>query len=215
MSDLKIRQDVIDELEFEPSIDAANIGVSVEDGVVTLSGHVGSYAEKNTAEIAARRVRGVRAIAEEIEIRFAERKKHADDEIAARALDIIAWDTALPDGAVDVKVQRGWVTLSGEVRWHFQKMAAENAVKKLGGVVGVSNQLTIRPTTSVSDVKSRIEEALRRNAEVEAGHIRVEVRDSKVTLQGNIRNWSERSVAERAAWSVPGVLAVDNRLSIT
>jgi osmotically-inducible protein OsmY len=119
MSDLEIRRDILDELEFDPSVDAANIGVSVENGVVTLSGHVKSYAEKMAAEAIAQRVKGVRAIAEEIDVRWPEQKKHADDGIAARALDIIAWDTALPDGAIDIKVQRGWVTLSGEVRWHF------------------------------------------------------------------------------------------------
>lgn len=184
MSDLSLRQDVIDELEFEPSLDAANIGVAVENGIVTLSGHVNSYAEKMTAEAAVKRVKGVRAIAEEIQVRYPERKKHADDEIAARALDIIAWDTALPDGAINVKVQKGVVTLSGQVRWHFQRAGAEIAVKKLGGVVAVDNQLTISPTTLAPDVRNRIEEALRRNAEVEASRIRVNVTDNKVTLEG-------------------------------
>lgn len=215
MSDQSLRQDVIDELEFEPSLDAANIGVAVENGIVMLSGHVSSYAEKIAAESAAKRVKGVRAIAEEVEVRYPERKRHADDEIAARALDIIAWHTALPDDAIDVKVEKGRVTLSGEVRWHFQKMAAENAVKKLGGVAAVTNLLTIRPVASVPDVKDRIEDALRRNAEVEASQIRVNVVDNKVILEGGVRAWNERAVAERAAWSVPGVVAVENHLSIS
>ncbi|NLS08308.1 BON domain-containing protein [Rhizobium sp. P32RR-XVIII] len=215
MSDQSLRQDVIDELEFEPSFDAANIGVAVENGIVTLSGHVSSYAEKIAAESAAKRVKGVRAIAEEVEVRYPERKRHADDEIAARALDIIAWHTALPDDAIDVKVEKGRVTLSGEVRWHFQKMAAENAVKKLGGVTAVTNLLTIRPVASVPDVKDRVEDALRRNAEVEASQIRVNVVDNKVILEGGVRAWNERAVAERAAWSVPGVVAVENHLSIS
>lgn len=150
MSDLLIRQDVLTELEFEPSVNAANIGVAVENGVATLTGHVESYVEKAAAEAATRRVKGVRAIAEHIEVRFPGRKKRADDEIAARALDIIAWDTALPDGAIDVKVERGCVMLSGEVRWHFQRLAAEEAVKKLGGVTKVRNLLTIRPTAQIS-----------------------------------------------------------------
>ena len=214
MDDLSLRQDVIDELQFEPSVDAANIGVSVENGVVTLSGHVGSYAEKLAAESATRRVRGVRAIAEEIEVRYAGRKMHADDEIASRALDIIEWDTALPDGAIDVRVQHGWVTLSGEVPWHFQRMAAENAVKKLGGVTGVSNLLTIRPSALIADIKGRIEGALRRNAEVEANRIRVDVTEGRVALEGAVHAWSERSAAERAVWSVPGVVTVENRLTI-
>ncbi|MBB5575928.1 MULTISPECIES: BON domain-containing protein [Rhizobium] len=214
MNDLSLRQDVLDELEFEPSIDAANIGVTVENGVVTLTGHVNSYAEKSAADAAVRRVKGVRAIAQEIEVRYAERKKHADDEIAARALDIIEWDTALPEGVIDVEVQRGWVTLSGEVRWHFQRIAAENAVKKLGGVVGVTNLLTIRPAAVVSDIKSRIEGALRRYAEVEASRIRVNVVDGRVVLEGGVHAWTERSAAEQAAWSIPGVTAVENHLSI-
>jgi osmotically-inducible protein OsmY len=214
MSDLKIRRDILDELEFDPSIDAAAIGVSVENGVATLSGHVKSCAEKMAAEAVTWRVKGVRAIADEIDVRWPEQKRHADDEIAARALDIITWDTALPDGAIDVKVQRGWVTLSGEVRWHFQRMAAENAVKKLGGVVGVTNILTIRQLVGASDIKERIEQALRRNAEIEADGIRVRVSDSKVVLEGDVHAWSERHAAEQAAWSVPGVAIVENHLHV-
>jgi osmotically-inducible protein OsmY len=214
MSDLEIRRDILDELEFDPSVDAANIGVSVENGVVTLSGHVKSYAEKMAAEAIAQRVKGVRAIAEEIDVRWPEQKKHADDGIAARALDIIAWDTALPDGAIDIKVQRGWVTLSGEVRWHFQRMAAENAVKKLGGVLGVTNYLTIRQLVGMSDIKDRIEQALRRNAEIEADGITVRVSDSKVILKGDVHAWNERQAVEQAAWSVPGVAVVENHLHV-
>jgi osmotically-inducible protein OsmY len=214
MNDLEIRRDILDELEFDPSIDAATIGVSVENGVATLSGYVKSYAEKTAAEAVARRVKGVRAIAEEIDVRWSDQKRHADDEIAARALDIIAWDTALPDGAIDVKVQRGWVTLCGEVRWHFQRMAAENAVKKLGGVVGVTNTLTIRQLIATSDIKDRIERALRRNAEIEANAIRVRVTASKVVLEGDVHGWNERHAAEQAAWSVPGVAIVENHLHV-
>lgn len=214
MGDLDIRQDVLEELDFEPSVDAANIGVAVEKGVVTLTGHVGSSAEKMAAEAAARRVRGVRAIAEEMEVRYPERKKHADDEIASRAVDIIAWDIALPEDAIGVTVQRGWVTLTGEVRWHFQRTAAENAVKKLGGVVGVDNQLTISPVASASDIRSHIENALRRNAEIDAGGIIIEVSGGKVILEGKVRAWNERNVAERAAWSVSGVTVVENHIAI-
>ncbi len=214
MNDLALRQDVLDELQFEPSIDAANIGVAVEKGVVSLSGHVGSYAEKSAASSAVRRVRGVRAIADEIEVRYPGRKMHADDEIASRALDIIEWDTALPDGAIDVQVRRGWVTLSGEVPWHFQRIAAENAVMKLGGVIGVSNRLTIRPSATVSNIRGRIEEALRRNAEVGASRIQVDIKDGRVALEGAVHAWSERSAAEHAVWSVPGVTAVENHLTI-
>ncbi|MEF3130968.1 BON domain-containing protein [Rhizobium sp. 268] len=214
MNDTTIQQNVLDELEFEPSIDAANIGVSVENGIVTLSGHVASFAEKGAAEAAARRVKGVRAIAEEIQIRYPERKKHADDEIAARALKIISWDTALPDAAIGVTVQRGCVTLTGEVPWHFQRIAAENAVRKLGGVVAIVNLVTIRPTASVADIQERIENALLRNAEIEASGIRADVAGGNVTLEGDVHSWSERRAAERAAWSVPGVTMVDNRIAV-
>jgi osmotically-inducible protein OsmY len=160
MTDLGIQQDILDELAFEPSIDAAHIGVSVEDGIATLSGHVSTYAEKLTAEDVAARVKGVRAVAVDIEVRRVGHKQHADDQIASRAIDIIAWTTALPEGPVHVKVEDGWVTLSGEVRWQFQKAAAEHAVRKLGGVVGVLNLLTIRPCPTVPDVRRRIEDAL-------------------------------------------------------
>lgn len=214
MNDLKIRQDVLDELEFDPRIDAANIGVSVDDGIVTLSGHVKNYADKLAAETAAQRVKGVRAIAEEIEVRLPAQKKRADDEIAARALDIIAWDTALPEGAIEVKVQKGWVTLSGEVRWHFQRMAAQNAVQKLSGVSGVINLLTIRPQPTAADVKGKIEQALRRRAESELDGIEIDVADKTVVLKGGVRTWSEKALAEQAAWSVPGVSVVDSHLQI-
>ena len=214
MSDLVIRQDVLTELEYEPSLDAAHIGVTVEDGVVTLTGHVETYGEKSASEAATRRVTGVRAIAEHIEVRYPERKKRADDEIAARALDIIAWNTALPDGVIDIKVENGRVTLSGEVHWHFQRIAAEEAVKKLGGVIAVNNLLTIRPTAKISDIKDRIERALSRNAEVEAGSIRVDVSGGAVTLQGSVHAVAERDIAEHAAWSVPSVTTVVNRLTV-
>src|SRR5262245_46522214 len=137
MNDKSLRQLIIDELEFEPRIDAANIGVAVENGIVTLTGHVSSYMQKVTAERAVQRVRGVRGVAEEIEVRYAGDKKTADDQIARRALDIIAWDTLIPDGAIKVQVEKGWVTLTGQVDWHFQKDAATAAVKRLTGLIGV------------------------------------------------------------------------------
>lgn len=216
MNDGALRQDVIDELEFEPSLDAANIGVAVHNGVVTLTGHVGSYSEKNAAERAAQRVKGVRAIAEEIEVRFAGHAMTNDDEIAARALSIIAWDARIPGDAVKVKVQRGWVTLSGTLPWHFQRVAAESAVRRLSGVTGVINDIAVRSPIrpKPQDVRDKIVSALKRNAELEGGAIRVSVDDDKVTLEGKVSAWSERGVAERAAWSVPGVSRVDDRLAL-
>jgi osmotically-inducible protein OsmY len=216
MDDLTLRQSILDELEFEPSIDAANIGVAVDDGIVTLTGHVGSYVEKLTAERVVQGVKGVRAVAQELEVRFPGDRKSADDEIAKRALDLIAWDTTVPKDQVRIKVQGGWITLSGEVEWYFQKQAAEHAVRKLSGVVGVLNELTIRPrVVDESDVKSRIEDALERNAEIEADGIHVGVAGSSVTLEGAVHSWHERAVAQRAAWSIPGVSFVDNRLAIS
>lgn len=214
MNDISLRQDILDELEFEPSLDAANIGVAVDKGVVTLTGHVSSYAEKIIAEKAVQRVKGVRAVAEEIEVRYPNDKKLADDEIAQRALAIIAWDATVPADKVRVMVEKGWITLSGEVEWQYQRAAAEKAVRKLSGVRGVSNLLTIRPHLDAANIKHHIEGALKRNAEVEANAIRVQVLGSTITLDGQVQTWHERDMVERAAWAVPGVTAVDDRLTI-
>ena len=162
----------------------------------------------------AARVKGVRAVAVKVEVRFLDQKQHADDQIASRVIDIIAWNTALPEGVVHVKVQNGWVTLSGEVRWQFQRLAAEHAVRKLGGVAGVINLLTMRQGPSVPDIRDRIEVALKRNAEVDAGSISVTVQDNRVLLEGGVRARSERDVAEQTAWSTPGVATVENHIHI-
>jgi osmotically-inducible protein OsmY len=214
MQDQDLRQRIIDELEFQPSINAANIGVAVEKGIATLTGHVASFAEKYDAEHAVRRVKGVRGIAEEIEVRYPNEKKTADDQIAARALSIIAWDTTIPADAVQVKVQKGWITLTGTVHWHFQKAAAEDAVRKLSGVVGVTNLIEVKAAVQADDVKKRIENALKRNAEIEAGGIQIKVTDNKVVLDGHVNSWHERTQVERAAWSVPGVTSVEDHLAI-
>lgn len=215
MSDSSLRQDIIDELDFEPSIDAADIGVAVEDGVATLTGHVPTYAQKITVEDVVRRVKGVKGIAQQIEVRPFGTNRTADDEIAKRALSTISWNTAIPDDAVQVKVQEGWVTLMGKVEWQYQKTAAADAVRDLAGVVGVTNRIEIASRASVFDVKKRIEDALKRNAEIEAQAIRVNVLDGgKITLDGKVHAWSERRAAERAAWSAPGVKVVDDRITI-
>lgn len=214
MSDRTLKQAVEDELAWEPSIDAEHIGVTAEDGVVTLTGHVGSYSEKFTAEKAAKRVKGVRAIAQEIEIRFPNDKKTSDDQIAKRALDIIAWDSTIPKDKVQVKVQSGFVTLSGQVDWHYQRADAEYAVRKLVGIKGLSNEILIKPRAQASDVKQLIETALRRNAELEAGAIKVSVLNGRVTLDGKVKAWYERDLAERTAWSAPGVISVEDHINI-
>jgi osmotically-inducible protein OsmY len=214
MDDLELRQLVIDELEFDPSINAANIGVSVEKGVVTLSGHVASYVEKIAAERLVERVKGVKAIAQEIEVRYPDHQKRSDDEIAQRAVNILHWSVHVPDGSIHVKVEKGWVTLTGAVEWQYQRHAAESAVRKLSGISGVSNLIEIRPRVAASDVHRKIMDSLKRNAEIEADSIRVIVNDDKVTLEGKVKAWYERGLAERAAWSAPGVKAVEDRLTL-
>jgi osmotically-inducible protein OsmY len=214
MSDRSLKQAVEDELEWEPSIDAEHIGVTAEDGVITLSGHVSTYAEKLAAENTARRVKGVRAIAQEIEIRFPNDKKISDDQIAKRALDIIAWDSTIPDGKVLVMVQNGFVTLTGEVDWFYQRDSAENSIRRLSGVKGIFNNIKIKSRAQASDIKQRIETALKRNAELEAGTIRVSVLNGRVTLDGKVKAWYERDLAERTAWSAPGVVSVEDHINI-
>jgi len=212
MTDKDLRRDVLDELDFDPSLDAAEIGVAVSDGVVTLTGHVGSYAEKVEAENAVRRVKGVRAIAQEIQVRYAEAKKIEDDQIAARALSIIDWSVHLPKQAIQVKVAKGWITLTGAVPWQYQAMGAEAAVRKLSGVVGVSNLIQVKPEVRPALVKDKILEAFKRGAMFEADGIKVRVEGDKVTLEGAVTAWADREAAERAAWSVPGVRAVEDRI---
>jgi osmotically-inducible protein OsmY len=216
--DLTLQTMVLDELAWEPSINAAHIGVAVKNGVVTLSGFVGSYAAQAAAESAARRVHGVTAIAEEIEVRLPDDQKHADDEIAERAMHILAWDIEVPEKRIHVKVSHGIVTLTGDVDHYFQKIAAENDVKRLGGVRGVINMVNVhRAASAVTQsnvVRHKIEDALRRSADVEASHIGVSVDRGKITLTGNVRSWFERGVVRNAAWAAPGVTEVRDQLVI-
>ncbi len=214
MSDITLRHLILNELELEPGVDAAHIGVTVEGGVVTLTGYVHSYAERAVAEQAVARVKGVKALAQELQVRYPHNKKSDDDQIAKRALRIIAWDTTVPDDKVKIRVQNGWITLSGEVEWNYQKDAADDAVRKLSGVVGITNLITVRPHADVRDVKHRIEDALKRNAQLDAREIRVIVDGSKVTLEGSVPVWHERAIAEKAAWSAPGVSAVEDRILV-
>ena len=214
MSDLQLRQDVLDELEFEPSVNAAHIGVAANKGVVTLSGFVTSYAEKAAAERATRRVKGVKAIAEEIEVRLPSHTKRADDEIAARAVDILKWQVGLPADRIKVKVEKGGVTLTGEVDWQFQRTDAEYAVHKLTGVTHVANQILVASAVHASEIREKIQKALQRSAEVEASRITVQTEGGRVVLSGKVRAWYERDIAERAAWSAPGVTEVQDQLTI-
>ncbi len=212
--DAILQQRVIDELQFDPSIAAAHIGVSVRNGIVALSGHVDSFVEKAAAERAARRVRGVKAVAQEIEVRLPGDKKTEDDEIAARAVKLLEWDVAVPHEAIRVKVTHGIVALTGTVDWAYQSAEAEYDVRKLGGVKAVINDLRIRPQANVTDVRAQICGAFERSAELDAGRVAVDLVNGKVVLSGKVRSWTERQDAERAAWSAPGVTAVENRIEI-
>jgi osmotically-inducible protein OsmY len=215
MKEAQLRQDIIDEFEFDPSFDGKHIGVAVDRNVVTLTGHVNSYAEKLAAIAAARRVKGVHAIAENIEVRYPYQSKTADDQIAQRAFDLLKWDVLVPNNSVDVLVHDGYVTLSGTVDWQFQRGAAEDDMRKLSGVRCVTNMIKLKPHIDASDIKTEIEAALKRHAEVEADAIRVTVQNgNKVLLEGSVDNWDERYKVENAAWSTPGVASVDDRLTI-
>ncbi len=215
MKEAKLRQDVIDEFEFDPRFNGEHVGVAVDNNVVTLSGHVNSYAQKLAAISAARRVKGVHAIAENIEVRYPYQSKTADDQIAQRASAILNWDVIVPADSVDVLVQNGWITLTGAVDWYYERIAAEDDVRKLSGVVGVTNNIKIKPHIDASDIRAKIESALKRHAEVEADAIRVTVQNgNKIVLEGRVDNWDERYKVENAAWSIPGVASVDDRLTI-
>jgi osmotically-inducible protein OsmY len=214
MDDLFLRNDILAELEWDPSLNAADIGVAVASGIVTLTGHVRTYAEKLKVEQVVKRVRGVRAIAEEIEVRPIHSHTHADDEIAKRALNMLNWDVMVPEDDLQVKVQQGWLTLSGAVDWQYQRTAAEDDVRKLSGVLGVTNLITIKPRAQGDDLKERIEDALKRNALIEAHNIKVNVNNGKVTLEGKVHGWHEREVLETAVWAAPGVKAVDDLVTV-
>jgi osmotically-inducible protein OsmY len=187
IGDLELRQDVLDELDFEPSVNAAHIGVTANKGVVTLTGFVSSFAEKAAAERAARRVKGVRAIAQEIEVRLASDTKHADDEVAARAIEILKWQVGFPADRIKVKVEKGIVTLTGEVDWQFQKADAEYAVHKLTGVIHVANQIRVSSPVHASEIKEKIQKALQRSADLEASRITVQTEGGSVVLSGKVR----------------------------
>jgi osmotically-inducible protein OsmY len=213
-TDNQLQHDVMAELMWEPSVDHADIGVAAVDGVVTLSGFVPSYAEKLAAEKAARRVAGVTAIAQEIKVRYPSDAKTADHEIARRVLDVFNWNSMIPNEGIQVKVEHGWVSLTGKVRWHYQSKEASRAAAQISGVVGVSNDLKIVNNVSASDVRSRIEDAFKRQAGLDADSVTISLDEGKVTLGGHVRAWHERQAAERAAWAAPGVTEVVDRIAL-
>lgn len=213
-TDLQLQQRIIDELEFEPEVNAAHIGVTVRDGVVTLSGHVSTFIEKLAAEQAAKRVRGVTAVAQDIEIHFPGDPKTGDDEIASRAVKILQWHMAVPAQRIAVKVDHGVVTLTGDVDWYFQKQRAEDDIRRLGGVREVLNEISVTIGLHAEEIRQQINAALSRRADLDPNAIVVVVDDGKVTLTGKVSSEDERITAERVAWSAKGVAEVVNTMRV-
>ncbi len=213
-TDSQLQQDVLDELQWEPRVDHANIGVAAQDGVVTLSGFVPSYTSKIAAEKAARRVKGVRGLAEEIEVRFASDPKTSDAEIAKRIADMFDWSVTIPKDKVQVKVEHGWVTLSGSVDYHFHRQSAKDLASRISGIKGVTNLIEVKMSPSPRDVKDRIVAAFKRNADLDASTITVVADGSTVRLNGRVHAWYERQIAERAAWAAPGVNRVEDNIAV-
>jgi osmotically-inducible protein OsmY len=210
----ELQRDVMDELEFEPRVNAANIGVIAKNGIVTLTGKVSSYAEEYAATEAAERVNGVKAVTDEMKVDLPSFHQRDDEDIAQAALNALKWHVWVPQDAIKVKVNKGWVTLEGKVDYKHQQTAAEAAVQDLMGVTGVSNLITLKTVVAPLDLKVKIENALSRAAELDGEKIDVEVNGNKVTLKGKVTSWAERDEAERAAWSSPGVWSVDDQLVI-
>ena len=214
-TDKQVQQDVMAELNWEPSVNAAHIGVEVNEGVVTLAGHVSSYVEKLGAENAAQRVAGVKAVAVEMDVKLAGGTQRNDSDIAQSAESVLRWTSYVPSHQVKVKVEKGWVTLTGDVEWEFQRSAAVSAVRGLTGVVGITDMIAIEPAVTPTIVKSEIEAALKRRASRHAKSISVEVNGSDVTLTGIVNDWSERQLAKTSAWSTPGVRHVQDNMTVT
>lgn len=215
MSDESLQRNVLAELKWDPRVSPSEIGVAVKNGIVTLTGRVNSYLKRWSAEEAAHRVRGVKAVANELEVTLPGSDERTDEDIAAAAVASLQWNVALAADDIELTVSNGWVTLKGDVEWNYQKTEAERALRNLKGVKGVTNLLAVRPRVKPDELKEKIEIALLRSAKTDARNIAVEVEGSKVILKGKVRSFSEKEDAERAAWLAPGVASVDNRLTVS
>jgi osmotically-inducible protein OsmY len=213
-SDSQLKKDVESELEWDPVVKANNIGVATKDGVVTLTGHLDSYAEKYAAERAVQRVQGVKGLAVELDVRLGAGAKRTDADLASAAESALRWHALVPEDRVKVMVEKGWVTLSGEVDWEYQRNYAMKAVRPLTGVLGVTNSMTVKPLVTPANIKNRIQGALERQADREAKNIEVVVSGHTVTLKGQVHSWAERTAAQGAAWSAPGITSVINELRV-
>lgn len=213
--DMQLKQHVEDELRWEPSVEAAEIGVGVKDAVVTLSGHISSFVEKRAAERAVLRIRGVRALANELEVKLLSDSHRSDEDIARTAAAVLNWNPSIPKDRIKIQVSHGWITLEGEVDWHYQRSAAELAVEALMGVKGVVDQVTVKAKPATNEVKTQIEIALKRNAELDARHVGVTIDGNRVILSGTVASMAEKIAAERAAWRAWGVGWVQNDIKVT
>lgn len=213
-TDIEIQKNVIDELQWDPVLQSAQIGVTVKDGIATLMGYVANFSQQQAAENAAKRVKDVRAVAMDLVIKLPHDQQRTDTDLAAAALNALKWSSFVPEDMIMLKVDNGWITMEGEVEWQFQKESAYHAVRDLIGVYGVINRIKVRPKITPVIVKDVIKKALERSADVEASGINIMTDGGRITLKGKVRSWSERNEVERAVWATPGVIDVKDELII-